>query len=401
MNGFHMDFSENYALKYASEVQSFHFGGSRVQVSLHTSSLSYKNCVYDDLKTKSFCTFSKDLNHGPPAILAHLEPIFAWIREQKPHLKMIHFLSDGPSTQYRNQLMFFMFGNMLDSYFPNLVYSTWNYYESGHGKGAPDGVGGTVKSTADRLVAEGNDLSSFEVLVSKLKERLRNVTIYVIEKDDISKMVSKVQKSKTIPFKGTLKVHQVSQNNATYQPIILTMKAMSCFCCRNMEDSGNDQQLRECPHYFLGKLKYDSRRTFTEISCQETEEISCEPDNMSHELCMDEPVITQETNLDFDKMKAGDSLLIKLAFKTEEYRYVCSILSVQKNQDQEENKFEITVQGMQNTNDEKNEFVVRENDIFNISTTDIIQILPTPNIVLKKRVITFVFTEPINVYEKK
>lgn len=28
----HLDFSENYSLKYASEVQSFHFGGSRKQI---------------------------------------------------------------------------------------------------------------------------------------------------------------------------------------------------------------------------------------------------------------------------------------------------------------------------------------------------------------------------------
>lgn len=33
----HVDFSENYSLKYATEVQSFHFGGSRQQVSLHTA----------------------------------------------------------------------------------------------------------------------------------------------------------------------------------------------------------------------------------------------------------------------------------------------------------------------------------------------------------------------------
>lgn len=32
----HADFSENYACKLAAEVQSFHFGGSRQQVTLHT-----------------------------------------------------------------------------------------------------------------------------------------------------------------------------------------------------------------------------------------------------------------------------------------------------------------------------------------------------------------------------
>nr|CAI5864573.1 unnamed protein product [Callosobruchus analis] len=32
----HMDFSENYSTKYSEEIQSFHFGGSRTQISLHT-----------------------------------------------------------------------------------------------------------------------------------------------------------------------------------------------------------------------------------------------------------------------------------------------------------------------------------------------------------------------------
>lgn len=32
----HMVFSENYNLKYAEEIQAFHFGGTRKQISLHT-----------------------------------------------------------------------------------------------------------------------------------------------------------------------------------------------------------------------------------------------------------------------------------------------------------------------------------------------------------------------------
>lgn len=35
----HVDFSENYLLKYNEEIQSFHFGGSRQQISLHTGVL--------------------------------------------------------------------------------------------------------------------------------------------------------------------------------------------------------------------------------------------------------------------------------------------------------------------------------------------------------------------------
>ncbi|KAG5893719.1 hypothetical protein JTB14_022327 [Gonioctena quinquepunctata] len=41
---------------------------------------------------------------------------------------------------------------------------TWNYSEPGHGKGAPDGVGGTLKRSADQAVAEGKDVTDLNVL---------------------------------------------------------------------------------------------------------------------------------------------------------------------------------------------------------------------------------------------
>ncbi|XP_050516535.1 uncharacterized protein LOC126891405 [Diabrotica virgifera virgifera] len=339
-----MDFSENYSLKYATEVQSFHFGGSREQVSLHTVSvsLSFKNSIHDASKIKSFCTFSKNLNHGPSGIIAHLEPVFSWIREQKPNLKMIHFLSDGPSSQYRNQLMFYIFGNMLDSYFPSLVYSTWNYYETGHGKGTCDGIGGTVKRTADRLVGEGNDLSTFDILVSKLRERLRNITIHVIETDSMTTMATKIEacRSKTIPFLGTMKVHQVTQKHIMSDPITLSMKTMSCFqCCRDV-DLNPEHKDSECPHYELGKIKYPSRRTqLQDYFNEEAELISCEPllPELSPSPYIEQNNV-QETHL--ENVKPGDTVLIKMRFKNQEYRHVCSILEVQSKEEEEEEEEE-------------------------------------------------------------
>lgn len=48
-----MDFSENYSLKHVEEILSFQFGGSRKQVTLHTSSLLMKDNAYEPLKVKS------------------------------------------------------------------------------------------------------------------------------------------------------------------------------------------------------------------------------------------------------------------------------------------------------------------------------------------------------------
>lgn len=181
----HIDFSENYACKYESEIQSFHFGGSRQQISLHTTAVQFKESNTGPLRTKSFCTFSKNLSHDPVAIVAHLQPVFEYLNKMKPNLKAIHFLSDSPSNQYRNKLMFYLFSHNINKSFSKLEYSTWNYYEAGHGKGAPDGIGGTVKRTADRLVLQGNDVQDFDSMVSLLSSNLRSIDIAVINDSDI------------------------------------------------------------------------------------------------------------------------------------------------------------------------------------------------------------------------
>nr|CAD7455097.1 unnamed protein product [Timema tahoe] len=71
--------------------------------------------------------------------------------------------------------MFFFMTRYLNQFTQETL--TWNYSESGHGKGAPDGVGATLKRTADQLVAEGKDLDCYETLIEQLKER-SNIKIF-------------------------------------------------------------------------------------------------------------------------------------------------------------------------------------------------------------------------------
>lgn len=55
----HVDFSENYNTKYTDEIQSFHVGGSRKQITLHTSVIHLNKSGV--LRTQSFCTMSPSL----------------------------------------------------------------------------------------------------------------------------------------------------------------------------------------------------------------------------------------------------------------------------------------------------------------------------------------------------
>lgn len=128
----HVDFAENYDCKLNREIQSMHFRASKKQITLHTG--VYR--VGKSANPVSFCSISDSLEHGPPAIWAHLEPVLKSIKKN-PNIDTIHFFSDGPSSQYRQKGNFQLFTNEMADY--GFKYATWNYHEAGHSKGAPDG----------------------------------------------------------------------------------------------------------------------------------------------------------------------------------------------------------------------------------------------------------------------
>ncbi len=130
----HLDFSENYSCKYSTEIQAIHFGGNHTQITLHTG------VKYNGSKTVSFCVVSPNLNHDAIAIFSHIKEIFGQSEEDFSNIKNVHFLSDSPSTQYRNKSMFYIIFDKIRPLFSNLSTLTWNYSEAGHGKGAPDGI---------------------------------------------------------------------------------------------------------------------------------------------------------------------------------------------------------------------------------------------------------------------
>jgi len=94
------NFSENYNLKYSSKIQACHFGASQQQFTLHTS-VVYKA----DRSYWSFASISSSLQHGPPGICSHLDPV---CDKRRLSRRVTHFFSDGPTTQYRNKTNFYL-----------------------------------------------------------------------------------------------------------------------------------------------------------------------------------------------------------------------------------------------------------------------------------------------------
>ena len=103
-----MDFAENYVCKYGEESQGMHFGASKVQLSLHTGIQYLADDKVGKASVKSFATVSSCLDHGAHAIWAHLTPVLSRLAQSHPEVDTIHFVSDGPTAQYRNRTNIFL-----------------------------------------------------------------------------------------------------------------------------------------------------------------------------------------------------------------------------------------------------------------------------------------------------
>lgn len=173
---------------------------------------------------QSFCSISDDLRHGPSAIWAHLHPVLMTAKGANAHT--VHFLSDGPTTQYRSKNNFYLFSARIHAIY-GFQHATWNFSESGHGKGAADGIGAVVKRSADRLIAQGCDIPTAKILFDELNKLDLNVQLYYVNRGDIELV------NDTLPLvikgvEGTMKLHQiVSHSNS---PNTIRLKQLSCFC---------------------------------------------------------------------------------------------------------------------------------------------------------------------------
>lgn len=167
---------------------------------------------------RSFCSISASRLKGPSAIWQHLEPLLKEIREKYPDMTTIHFFSDGPCTQYKQRGNFYLF--CTEIFKKGFTLGTWNFFEASHGKGAPDGIGGTLKRRADRLVSQGVDIPTALSLYQALSEGESKVTLYYIQEQDVEDAVKKMPADlPAVP--STMRLHQV----VTFSP-----GKISCMC---------------------------------------------------------------------------------------------------------------------------------------------------------------------------
>ena len=197
----HIDFSGNFSCKYSNEIQSVHFGSSHQQATLHTGVIY----VGGTQEPTCFTSISPSKHKSPAAIWEHLKPVLDYVQTTHPEVSVVHMFSDGPCTQYRQKGNFFLFSTELDK---RGLRGTWNFFESSHGKGAPDGVGAALKRSADNLISHGRDIINAYELFKALSETDTSIKLYFIENEAVEQALQRMP-STIPPVPGTMRIHQV------------------------------------------------------------------------------------------------------------------------------------------------------------------------------------------------
>ena len=135
------DFSENYSFILQDVAQGFHW--NNVQATIHPFVIYYKHC--GENRHLSYVVISDCLHHDTVAVQKCL---IVFLKEALPcHPVKITYFSDGAASQYKNRQNFINLCNHQSNFG---IKAEWHFSATSHGKGACDGVGGTVKRLAAR-----------------------------------------------------------------------------------------------------------------------------------------------------------------------------------------------------------------------------------------------------------
>lgn len=202
-----MDFSENYNCQTMEEIQSAYWNAS--MVTLHPTVLYFKT-TDNELQHKSLVFVSEVLHHNAAMVSVIVKKIVEQAKRCVPDLKGLHFWTDSPSSQYRNKSLFDIVKRF------ELLYgcrASWHYFESGHGKGPCDGVGGTTKRNADNAIKQGKaviqDANDFFAWAIQSQGEIEYQMITPKEYEQSSQYIEQ-RKQEIKPLKGTMALHAVT-----------------------------------------------------------------------------------------------------------------------------------------------------------------------------------------------
>ena len=171
---------------------------------------------------------SNESRHDATFVFTLIGKLIPLLKEIVPNLKMVHYWTDSPTSQYRNKTILKTI-SCHDEYF--VCSASWNYMESDHGKGPCDPIGGVAKRKADQAVKNGrfiiqDAIDFFEW--AKQDSSSVKFSYLSIEDYEISEKFLKATCENLQTVKGTMKVHGVF----SLKPNTICVRDTSCFCSK-------------------------------------------------------------------------------------------------------------------------------------------------------------------------
>ena len=218
-----MDFAENFTCQSLDEVQSAYWNSTCV--TLHPTVVYYKDGD-GSLMHRNHIFISDLLQHNANAVVAIIQKLAPIIKSDILNPEKIHYFTDSPTSQYRNRYIFdilcrhqHLFG----------MKAAWNYFESGHGKGPCDGLGGSAKRQASESVRQGKvhiqDAYDFYKWATTTNGH-SSIQYHFYGQDDYNKAEQLLQERKVVAVPGTMKVHAAVPVSDT----TIATNTVSCYC---------------------------------------------------------------------------------------------------------------------------------------------------------------------------
>ena len=145
------NFSENYAFTYQDAIQGVHWNND--QATIHPIVLYYK----EGLKEihKNFVAISDCLKHDTVAVHQFQRKFISRIKDIVPDVEKLYYFTDGAPQQYKNKKNFINITHHSEDFG---VHAEWHFFATAHGKGACDGIGGTIKRLARRACIQNPNI---------------------------------------------------------------------------------------------------------------------------------------------------------------------------------------------------------------------------------------------------
>ena len=218
-----MDYSENWVSKFFKEISAVYFDNA--QFTLHTMVITFKT-KEGELRTKTYVGVTRETSHSAATTFSFIKKLVTVLFDFLPALSVMHFVSDGPSNQYRNRTIV-----QLVRRFPQLfagVRASWCWLESGHGKGPCDGVGGGIKKKADNLIKGGKIIRTIHEMAKCLEEAGSTSVMLKVTKAEIQETRDEMKEWQIPAVKGLMTTHMLAPKGDS-----MFIRTVACYkeCC--------------------------------------------------------------------------------------------------------------------------------------------------------------------------